>query len=305
MSMPFQLETIFDQRRQQVGRDYDASLTALGAIKPAEHGEEPRELECPQHGAFMTRIAPAPGAASLRRLVNPGATVEMASYEACHKCVDTLKAQRDKDLDAINQAEQREREEARIRRVVDGAGVSPRHAGRTLDSLNAVNDKQQQAIDALKDVTEKVVSGKVAPNIILLGGVGTGKSLLAAAAIQSLIRAGGRGTFTTMKDIVRDYRATWSRDSEVSEAGFVRSMSATPVLVIDEVGVLAGTDNELAIIFDILDGRYRNMKPTILISNLDMAGVKAAIGDRCVDRMREDGGRVIGFDYESQRGKAA
>ena len=56
-------------------------------------------------------------------------------------------------------------------------------------------------------------------------------------------------------------------------------------------------------VFDVIDGRYRNMLPTIIASNLNMDGIKECVGERCVDRMREDGGKVVAFDFESQRGK--
>ena len=73
------------------------------------------------------------------------------------------------------------------------------------------------------------------------------------------------------------------------------------LLVIDEVGAQFGSDTEKLFIFDIIDGRYQDMKPTILISNLDIAGIKDVIGERCVDRLREGGGSMIAFNWESSR----
>ena len=54
-------------------------------------------------------------------------------------------------------------------------------------------------------------------------------------------------------------------------------------------------------VFDVINGRYEEELPTVIISNLDVAGVKEIIGDRCIDRLRQDGGKVIAFDWESQR----
>ena len=53
--------------------------------------------------------------------------------------------------------------------------------------------------------------------------------------------------------------------------------------------------------FDIIDGRYQEMKPTILISNLAIAGIKDLIGERVIDRLREDGGKLVSFDWPSYR----
>jgi DNA replication protein DnaC len=74
-------------------------------------------------------------------------------------------------------------------------------------------------------------------------------------------------------------------------------------LIIDEVGMQFGSDTEKMIIFDIIDGRYNNMLPTILISNLELSEVKELIGDRSIDRLREDGGVVVAMKWASNRGK--
>jgi DNA replication protein DnaC len=46
------------------------------------------------------------------------------------------------------------------------------------------------------------------------------------------------------------------------------------------------------------------MRPTILLTNLDTKGMKAFLGDRSYDRLRE-GGIWVAFDWESQRGRKA
>lgn len=45
------------------------------------------------------------------------------------------------------------------------------------------------------------------------------------------------------------------------------------------------------------------MRPTVIISNLDGKALPSAMGERCVDRLREGGVIVIPFEWESQRGK--
>ncbi|EIG27035.1 hypothetical protein HMPREF1054_2009, partial [Haemophilus paraphrohaemolyticus HK411] len=50
-----------------------------------------------------------------------------------------------------------------------------------------------------------------------------------------------------------------------------------------------------------INERYEAMKPTILISNLSQQELGAYVGERIVDRMREGGGAMIAFDWESYR----
>ena len=95
--------------------------------------------------------------------------------------------------------------------------------------------------------------------------------------------------------------------SFLSSFSFLKNVGKSPkrlfINFVDEIGVQFGSDTEKMFIFEVLDGRYNKMKPTILISNLPISGIKECIGDRCIDRLREDGGKVIVFDFESQRGK--
>ena len=46
-------------------------------------------------------------------------------------------------------------------------------------------------------------------------------------------------------------------------AGFIRP----DLLILDEVGVQFGSETEKMILFEIINGRYEQLKPTIVISN--------------------------------------
>ncbi|RCH24570.1 putative istB ATP binding domain-containing protein [Pseudomonas aeruginosa] len=41
--------------------------------------------------------------------------------------------------------------------------------------------------------------------------------------------------------------------------------------------------------------------PTIVISNLKAEELPGALGERCVDRLRENGGIAVRFDWPSKR----
>ncbi len=134
----------------------------------------------------------------------------------------------------------------------------------------------------------------------MVGGVGTGKTLLASAILDSLVDD-YRCEIIKLIDLVRELKATWSKDSENTEENLINYYSNLDLLIIDEVGAQFGSDTEKLFIFDIIDGRYQEMKPTVLISNLDINGIKESIGERCVDRLREGGGSMIAFNWESSR----
>ena len=57
---------------------------------------------------------------------------------------------------------------------------------------------------------------------------------------------------------------------------------------------------EQTILFDVLDRRYRDMMPTILLTNQDKKGFKEFIGERTFDRLVETA-RWVPFDWPSYR----
>ncbi len=61
------------------------------------------------------------------------------------------------------------------------------------------------------------------------------------------------------------------------------------------------SDNEQHILFNVIDGRYQNALPTIIISNLTVEGVASYLGARSMDWLPEGGGRELQFLWESYR----
>ena len=190
-----------------------------------------------------------------------------------------------------------ENEKRRRKNVRVNAGISKRNLYKTFDDYVCENEGQQKAkADCVKYV-ENFPSDK---SMIMVGGVGTGKTLLASAMLDALVDNHKCGIIKTI-DLVRKLKSTWHKDSNETEEEILKLYISVDLLIIDEVGSQFGSDTEKLFIFDIIDGRYQDMKPTILISNLDINGIKDAIGERCVDRLREGGGSMIAFDWESSR----
>ncbi|MNY33654.1 DNA replication protein DnaC [compost metagenome] len=102
---------------------------------------------------------------------------------------------------------------------------------------------------------------------------------------------------------MRTVRGTWRRDAERSEDEAIRLLGNIGLLVLDEVGVQSGTENEQNILFDVLDRRYSHCKPTILLTNFASKEFRECIGERLFDRMKEIAVWVP-FKWDSYRGLA-
>lgn len=127
--------------------------------------------------------------------------------------------------------------------------------------------------------------------LVLLGGVGTGKSTAAAwAARQLLFRqslaeqpSGTHREFCrwlTGAELGRLY--THDRD----EARDWEATKRASVLVLDDLGT-EGADARLGeALWELVEARTANVWPTIITSNLGAAAFKKRYGDRIADRVR-------------------
>lgn len=228
------------------------------------------------------------------------------SYRVSHYCqecvrVEMIRLEAEYKQDALRKRE--EAEHNRFLQTLETRGVSLRNSDIRLNDISPKNAKQEEALSSMKSMADAIKSGKRTGNLILIGSVGTGKTMLTSGLVCDLIVDGYKPAIRRVIDIIRKMKNTWRKDSEITEDQLIDNLVALDLLIIDEIGVQFGSDTEKMFIFDIIDGRYNKMKPTILISNLTMEGIKECIGDRCVDRLREDGGKVIAFDFDSQRGR--
>lgn len=109
--------------------------------------------------------------------------------------------------------------------------------------------------------------------------------------------------FTSVIRAVRSVKETFGKGVERTEAQVLRDLVEPDLLILDEVGVQFGSDAEKLILFEIINGRYESRRPTIIISNLAIGELEKYLGARAVDRLREGGGKVVVFDWESYRGR--
>jgi len=247
-----------------------------------------KAVNCPDHGFFV--------ATGMRYAIGKMTKEIWTTCPACEEA--RLAAQR--QADAIAKAEAMR---AQLEGMLSEAAIPARFIGRTLENFHASSPAQRVALQAAKDFTENFdVAVKRGNGLIFSGLPGTGKSHLATAVLQAIMPA-HCGLYVTCIGLIRAVRATWRRDSERSEKEVLDLFCGVPLLVLDEIGVQYGTDGEQTILFDVLDRRYRDLKPSILLTNQDKAGFKQYIGERVFDRLTETS-KWVAFDWQSYRATA-
>lgn len=139
-------------------------------------------------------------------------------------------------------------------------------------------------------------------SLVFCGRPGTGKTHLACAIGKKIMfEHGVTVRYAQALKIMQRVKSTFGRDAQEKEADVLRDYISPGLLIFDEVGVQFGTETETMITYQIINGRYEEMLPTIMVSNLTEPELCEYIGERSVDRMREGGGAVISFDWESWR----
>ncbi len=209
---------------------------------------------------------------------------------------------------ASNKRDMEELERRRLHfRVVQHAvaKIPKRFAEKTFADFVVSSPAQKIAHDACIDYVDDFSKHRREGRcMLLMGKVGTGKTHLAIAAVNHLINeCMVKAIYRTVGTLIGEIRATFNDRSGESEAHILREVIGADLLVLDEVGATKQSEFELATLFSIINGRYEQCRPTIIVSNLSPAELNDAIGARCVDRIRENGCIGVAFEWESQRGK--
>lgn len=245
-----------------------------------------RPAVCPEHGAYESR-----------EITLLGKSMRWTGCPAC--------AQRTADAEAEQrrQAAESERQkmiEARLSR----AGIPMRFRGRTFATFSADTKGKADCLRIAKQFADSFAERSAEGATMVFSGLpGTGKSHLAIAICQTIMADGYTAMYLNALDAIRMVRATWSRDSAQTEGDVMRLLTDVGLLVLDEVGAQYGTEGEQVILFDIINRRYQDQMPMILLTNQGKDGFRQYLGDRAFDRLRE-AGRWVPFDWESHRGKS-
>lgn len=221
----------------------------------------------------------------------------------CPECAKEAEAERQQRQAEEREEQHRQWQQQQIEKRIGDSRIPKRFCDKTISGYRADNEQQRYIVERFKAYAKEFQTGHSGRCLTLLGNAGTGKTHLACAIGRHVIRnCNGFARFTSVAEINRIVRESKSYDSEISESEVIAAFGGYDLLIIDEVGVQSGTEAESRALFDVFNDRYQNMKPTILISNLSPEGFKAAVGDRIADRVKEDGGEVLIFDWESSRG---
>lgn len=101
-------------------------------------------------------------------------------------------------------------------------------------------------------------------NILLVGGIGLGKTMIACNIAHAAIQAGLSARFTTASAMLGELI---NQDSSASLKRAFRRYTSPAVLVIDELGYLAYGARHADVLFEVVNQRYELQRPLIITTN--------------------------------------
>lgn len=141
------------------------------------------------------------------------------------------------------------------------------------------------------------------PSLLIAGPTGTGKTYQAYGAIRSLLGAGVRLRWEaiTTAELHATLRPRQGHDGERRFQERARS----PLLLLDDLGAAKASEWTEELAYRLIDHRYVHELPTLITTNLPIADLRTAVGDRVASRLAEMTHRVILDGPDRRRSFAA
>lgn len=206
---------------------------------------------------------------------------------------------------AQNACEQKDREvyqnfqQSKVQDLLGRSGVGKKHLKCSFENYISENQGQRQAFNISRRWVSEILEGNP-KNFIFSGSTGTGKNHLACAMANALMQRKKTVLVITVAELMMKIRDKYNKQSNVTEAQFLKYLSQVDLLVLDEVGVQRMNDHEAIMINTIIDSRYTNEKSTGILTNLKSDDLNNTLGARVMERLLENC-EWVSFAWESYR----
>lgn len=183
--------------------------------------------------------------------------------------------------------------------------ISKRLKEATLDNYIPQNKSQQIAKESVKKYIE-IFDIDNPINLLFIGGYGVGKSHLAKAIADEVMKKTNPKTdrkytaiFISVPKLLRKIRSTYNKKSEISEEEIFEVLENVDLLILDDLGAEKQTDWSDERLFDIIDSRQG--MHTIYTSNYNEEGLFEILGERNFSRIVNEDTKIIEIQGKNYR----
>lgn len=164
----------------------------------------------------------------------------------------------------------------------------------------AATPAQKSVRGQVKAFRDAIADGPKWAALVLMGGVGTGKTLMASELAESAINGLSMSVrYCTTKQMIAEIQAAYSTDG-MTEEGEVLRFTQYGLLILDEIDAKPDRENANMLLTEVINRRYNEEKPVVVITNQPFDNLAKFVGDRVDDRLHENA-FVCSFDWPSFR----
>ena len=194
-----------------------------------------------------------------------------------------------------------EAEQNKARRLLSESNLGRRFSERTFDNFDSSRNKQafEKAFAYAENFEDMMRNGK---GLVFIGEVGTGKTHLAAAITNHVIKNYGIvAKFGAFVDLLEQMKKQFGQN--VSDDQILDVLLSVPLVVLDDVGKERQSEWTRSILYQVVNSRYEAYKPMIFTSNDEPRMLEQNIGEATFSRLVEmcDFIHMNGADYRKQR----
>lgn len=180
------------------------------------------------------------------------------------------------------------------------AHIPSKYRGARFEANTTAQKTARSTARAFRDV---ISTSRTWAVLVLFGGVGTGKTLLASELAESIINNLNMSVrYCTAKQMIAEIQASYSSEGK-SEEGEVLRFVQYDLLIIDEIDAKRDSDSANLLLTEVINRRYNEEKPMVVITNQPFDNLAKFVGDRVDDRLHENA-YVCSFDWGSFRRQA-
>ena len=217
----------------------------------------------------------------------------------CKDCEIKIRKEKEEQERAQAERAQASARKLRIEGLLEQSKLGPRFLKSTFESWEERNELSEQYEQALKYVA--VWPPRKGDGLLFIGSTGTGKSHLAAAIVNELVKQEVACVFQSVPELLAKLRATYDREKQgPTEAEIMNACLEADLVVLDDLGAERWTAWAEERLYMLIDQRYRAEKPVVITSNRTAKELEQAIGSRTMDRLLEIC-RVVRFTGSSFR----
>lgn len=154
--------------------------------------------------------------------------------------------------------------------------------------FNATTPEQRLMRTMVRNFRDFVLAEPRWAALILVGITGTGKTLVASEFAESWVsKLSKSARYITANGMVKEIQASYGQEGK-SEEGEILRFVQYDLLILDEIDAKSDKENANLLLTEVINRRYNENKPVIVITNQAFENLAPHVGDRVYSRLHEN-----------------